>query len=364
VDHGPLSRAGLARLAGVPRATIGTIVQGLLDDGLLEEQRPDRQGRVGKPGRPLWFGTRAGQCVAVGFDDSGVRSAVVNARGDRLAEHVVELRTATASSAELQRATERAVRRVLPEAGNVLGIGLAIPGVCDTETGEVIASGPLPGAVGTGLVSTLHTRTGLPVLVDNDARVLALGEKWFGEARGTTSFASVQTGAGLGVGLVLGGHLYRGEDGKVGELGHTRLVEGGALCRCGLRGCWETVATLRWLRAEAKRRGLRRPDRVTTSGLLTAGDPASMALLADYAANLCAGLATLVNLLGIRRIVLHGDTAEGGEPMRALVEHQLRSQALGYLRDDIAVTLSSLDGDAILLGGVGLVLSETFRLAV
>jgi glucokinase len=109
---------------------------------------------------------------------------------------------------------------------------------------------------------------------------------------------------------------------------------------------------------------MRRPDRLTTAGLLAAADAASMALLADYAANLCAGLATLVNLLGIRRIILHGDAAEGGEPMRALVEQALRDQALGYLRDDVAVTLSSLDGDAMLLGGVGLVLSETFRLAV
>ena len=88
-DHGPLSRADLARLAGVPRATIGTIVQNLLDAGLVEELEPDRDGKVGKPGRPLWFAPRAGLSVAVGFGPDRVRAALVNARGDRLAETAV-----------------------------------------------------------------------------------------------------------------------------------------------------------------------------------------------------------------------------------------------------------------------------------
>jgi hypothetical protein len=66
----------------------------------------------------------------------------------------------------------------------------------------------------------------------------------------------------------------------------------------------------------------------------------------------------------MRRIILHGDVAEGGEPVRELVERALRERVLGYLSDEVAVTLSSLDGDAVLLGGAGLVLSETFRLAV
>jgi predicted NBD/HSP70 family sugar kinase len=364
VDHGALSRADLARLAGVPRATIGTIIQGLLDDGLLEEQAPDRDGRVGKPGRPLWFAERAGLCVAVGFTDDAVRTALVNARGDRLTQHEVALATETAGAAELRRATERAVRHVLPNRGEVLGVGVAVPGVCDTAAGEVVASGPLPGAEGTALARALGRATGVPVLVDNDARVQALGEKWFGDARGTASFASVQTGAGLGVGLVLGGHLYRCEDGRVGELGHTQVVADGQRCRCGLRGCWETIATTGWLRSEARRRRIRGAERMTTPRLVAADGTAAAALLEDYAGNLASGLATLVNLLGTRRVILHGDAAQGGERMRVLVETALRQRTLGYLSDEVAVTLSSLDGDAVLLGGAGLVLSETFRLAV
>jgi len=362
-DHGPLSRADLARLAGVPRATIGAIVQTLLDAGLVEEQAPDRDGRVGKPGRPLWFGPRAGLSVAVGFQADAVRASLVSARGERLAESRVGLTTPTASGRQLLGALTKAVRAVLPEGEEVLGVGVVVPGVCDTATGEVIGSGQIPGAVGTGLATGLATALGLPVLVDNDARAQALGEKWFGDGRGVPSFASVQTGDGLGVGLVLGGHVFRGEDGRVGELGHTAVVPDGDPCRCGLSGCWETVATLRWLRASAAALGLPDPDRTTTASLVALG-AAGEPLLERYADHLALGLANLVNLLGTRRLVLHGDVVGGGEQMRARVETAVRARSLGHLQEDVVVTLSALDADAALLGAAGLVLSETFRLAV
>jgi predicted NBD/HSP70 family sugar kinase len=363
-DHGPLSRADLARLAGVPRATIGAIVQNLLEAGLVEEQEPDRDGRVGKPGRPLWFGPRAGLSVAVAFRADGVRAALVSARGERLVEASVPLATPTASADALVAAVAAAARAVLPEGEAVLGVGVVVPGVCDTTTGEVIGSGQLPGAVGIGLTTGVAALLDLPVLVDNDARTQALGEKWFGDGRGVLSFASVQTGDGLGVGLVLGGHVFRGEDGRVGELGHTAVVPDGEPCRCGLSGCWETVATLRWLRREAATLGLTEAARTTTASLCASDEPAAALLLDRYAQHLALGLANLVNLLGTRRIVLHGDVVGGGERMRAAVEAAVRERSLGYLRDDVVVTLSALDADAALLGAAGLVLSETFRLAV
>jgi predicted NBD/HSP70 family sugar kinase len=362
-DHGPLSRAEVARLAGVPRATIGTIVQNLLDAELLEELEPDRDGRVGKPGRPLWFGPHAGMSVAVGFAADRVRAALVNARGDRLAETSVRLDTPKASAGALARAVVEAAREVLPDTGDVLGVGIVIPGIADTAAGEVIGSGQLPGAVGTELATTVSAELGLPVLLDNDARAQALGEKWFGDARGVPTFASVHTGDGLGVGLVLDGHVYRGGDGRAGELGHTAVVLDGDPCRCGLSGCWETVATLPWLRAQAKALGLPKASRMTTGALVALGAE-GRPLLDRYLDHVAAGLANLVNLLGTTRIVLHGDLVEGGEEVRAAVEAATQARVLGHLRDQVQVAFSALDADAALLGAAGLVLSETFRLAV
>jgi predicted NBD/HSP70 family sugar kinase len=364
-DHGPLSRADLARLAGVPRATIGTIAQGLVDAGLLEESAPAREvGRVGKPGRPLWFRADAGLCAAVAFGDGAVEAALVNARGDVLTRVEVACTTSTASSERLVAAVLAGVRDVLASApAEVLGIGIAVPGVCDPTTGTVVGSGPVPGAQGRAIATALEAAHGLPVLVDNDARAQALGEKWFGDGRGVESFASVQTGTGLGVGLVLGGELYRGADGATGELGHTVVQLDGRRCPCGLTGCWETVATLRWLRAEAKRLRLPGAAALDARRLVALDSPAAKQLLERYADHLSVGLVTLVHLLAPSRLLLHGDVVGGGERLRALVAARLAARTLPHVRDTVEVMLSSLDQDASLLGAAGLVLSERFVLA-
>lgn len=364
-DHGPLSRADLARLAGVPRATIGTIAQGLVDDGLLEQTDPVREaGRVGKPGRPLWFRADAGLCAAVSFSASAVEAALINARGDLLSRVDVSCRTASASPRTLRAAVLAGVGEILDGApAEVLGIGIAVPGVCDPATGTVVGSGPVPGAVGQGLSAGLENAFGLTVLVDNDARAQALGEKWFGDGRGVATFASVQTGSGLGVGLVLDGELYRGADGAVGELGHTVVQLAGETCHCGLTGCWETVATLRWLRREAAAADLPGADSLDAAGLVALGAGPAADLLARYADHLAVGLVTLVHLLGPSRLLLHGDVVGGGEVLRTLVVERLAARSLPHVRESVEVVLSSLDQDAGLLGAAALVLSQRFVLA-
>src|SRR4051794_36274931 len=144
-EHGPRTRADLARLADVPRATIGKITASMIDAGLLVELAPDRsEPRVGKPGRPLWFGPRSGLCVGVAFAADGVRAALVNARGELLRDAVVSVQTATASQRALVTATQQAVEQVSGRLRGLLGIGVAVPGVCDSATGVVIGSGQLP----------------------------------------------------------------------------------------------------------------------------------------------------------------------------------------------------------------------------
>lgn len=367
-DHGPLTRAQLARLASVPRATIGAIVQGLMDDGLLEDYGPVHSpGKVGKPGSPVWFRPDAARCVAIAFDPAGISAALVSARGEVLARGRSELDTYTADAASLAAAATRAASSVMPEAGGILGIGVAIPGVCDTDKGIVLGSTPVPGVTGGGLVKALEAALGGIARVDNDARVQALGEKWFGLGRGRASFASVQTGAGLGVGLVINGVLYRGEDGRTGEIGHTVVDRAGIKCSCGLTGCWETIATLRWLRAQAAQRGLADAGAMTSTKLVAladGGDAGARELLDEYAANLSVGIVNLVHLLGLRCIVLHGDVVGGGEQLLAAIDENVQSRLLGHFKDEVTIELSGLNSDAALLGAAGLVLSETFAIAV
>lgn len=359
-DYGPLSRAQLAKMAGVTRATIGNIVSGLIDSGLIEEGEALGTGKVGKPGRPLWFGPRAGLTGAVSITPGIVDAALVNARGELLEEAREEF-----DGVPLPQSVNEALRRVLPKDGAaLLGIGVAIPGVVDTSTGNILGSGPVPELRGTALVDALSKSFRLPILVDNDSRAQALGEKWFGHGKQIPSFASVQTGHGIGVGLVLGGVVLRGPRGEGGEVGHTTVVLGGEKCRCGLRGCWETIATLGWLRAEAKSLGIKGASTLNANQLASRDDAVSNELLERYADNIAVGLANLTEIFGPGLFILHGDAVGGGERFRAMIESAARGRVLGHMRAGVQVVGSELDQRATLLGAAGLVLSETFQLSV
>jgi predicted NBD/HSP70 family sugar kinase len=210
----------------------------------------------------------------------------------------------------------------------------------------------------------LTSSFGREILVDNDSHALALGEKWFGSGRGVSTFASVQTGTGLGVGLVLEGQIYRGPTGTAGELGHTAVVPRGERCTCGLTGCWETIATIRWLREEAERAQLPRAGRMDAAKLreLAPESRAARRLFEDYADHLAIGLANLAHVLGVTMFILHGDAVGGGEEFRALIEHDVRERTLPSLNEQIRVRLSELDQRAAVLGAAGLVLSSAFDL--
>lgn len=362
-DYGPLTRAELAKMAGVTRATIGNIVAGLLESGLVEEGEPQETGLVGKPGRPLWFGPRAGLTAAVSLEPTSVHAALVNARGEVLDETHLTYGPNPPGD-DIDHAVLDALKKVVPAQRNeILGIGIAVPGVCDTKTGRILGSGQLPALEGTELSEEVTKRFGLRVLIDNDTRAQALGEKWFGAGKQVSSFASIQTGHGIGVGLVLGGVVLRGHRGEAGEAGHTAVVVDGEECVCGLRGCWETIASLRWLRAEAARRKIAGADEIDAATLVAMGDEGS-ALLETYADNLAVGLANLTQLLNPGLFILHGDAVGGGEPFRGLVEQASRERVFGHVQGSLRVVLSELDLQATVLGAAGLVLSETFHLAI
>lgn len=363
-DYGPLTRAELAKMAGVTRATIGNIVAGLIDANLIEEGEPRDTGMAGKPGRPLWFGPRAGLSGAVSIEPGRLAAALVNARGEELAATDAAFDTHAAQD-EIIACVIEALGSVIREAKDeLLGCGIALPGVSDTATGRILGSGPLPELRGTDLVDAVSKKFGVRVLIDNDTRAQALGEKWFGAARQVQSFASIQTGHGIGAALVMNGVVVRGPGGHAGEIGHTTVVVGGERCRCGLRGCWETIAGLRWLRADAGRLSLPGATKMDAAKLvkLAASNDDAKQLLARYADHIAVGLANLMHIASPGLFILHGDAVGGGEGFRELIETATRKHVFRHMADSVSIVLSELDARATLLGAAGLVLSETFNI--
>ncbi|WP_345647776.1 ROK family transcriptional regulator [Streptomyces tremellae] len=363
-DMGPLSRADLAKLIGVTRTTVGSVVQPLIDGGVLVEGEPRPSGAVGgKPARPLWF-SRDGQPIgAVHLMPGRVAAAAVSPVGEVLATAGGTFRADAPDGSAAVDLVVECLRRVLPADGRrALGVGVAVGGMVDTDTGTIVEVSLAPALSGLPLAPLVSRRLGLDVHIDHHPRAQALGDRWFGQARGVRSFASLYLADVLGVGLVLDGAVQRGRAGAGGEIGHSVVeLDGGEVCNCGRRGCWETVATVGWLRGEARRLRLPGAGGLTPGRLAerAADDPAAAELLDRYARNIAVGIVNLQHTLAPGLFLLHGDVVAGGEVLRAAIEAHVAGWVLPQPGGPPEIVLAEDRDHATLLGAAGIVLSQS-----
>jgi len=364
--HGPLARSELARLTGSTRATIGQIVQPLLDEGVLQEQISIASGvRGGKPARPVWFSDDGWLVGAVLLLPGGAQAALVTTSGRIVTVASVKFGARRVRHETIVARLTECLQAVIETAASPLrGIGIAVGGMVDTRTGDVVRVDLTPGLNGLAIGPEITRTTGIPVHVDHQPRAQALGDLLFGAGRGEESFASVYIGEGIGAGLILDGGLHRGARGAGGEIGHTVLDRSGELCTCGLRGCWETLAGTRWVRAEAARRGRAGAATASVARLAAAArdDPDAADLLAGYAANLALGLVNLQHTLGLELFILHGDPVSGGEPLRVEIERQVRARAFAHPGGPARIRFAETDDYATVRGAAAIVLSRSMAL--
>src|SRR4051812_20371223 len=247
---GTATRSDLARGTGLSRSTIATLVADLQARGVVvERDRPTDTGPAAGRGRPaayLALDPSVGTALGLDFDHDRVRVAVADLSSTVLAEEEIGLDIDHNASEALDVSAEL-VERVLREAGvareRVIGVGVGLPSPIDGATGAVGSPTILPSWTGMRPAEELQRRLSLPVEVENDANLGARAEQAFGAGRGVQDFVYVILRAGIGAGLVVGGQLQGGATGFAGEIGHVAVEPAGALCRCGNRGCLETVAS-------------------------------------------------------------------------------------------------------------------------
>jgi predicted NBD/HSP70 family sugar kinase len=367
-DLGPTSRAELARHVGVNRATITGIIQPLIDQGILVEGEPlpSKEGG-GKPARPIWFAEDAAPICAVLLMHDGVHCCLVSLDGTITAEVRAPFPEDAGAVDVLIGIVFDCLGQVLKQAHRPpLGIGVAAGGMIDTDTGTIVAVNLAPLLDGFPLGQALARRFGLPVRVDHHPRALLVGDRWFGIGRGKPNFAVIYTGDVLGGAIFLDGHLYRGPAGAGGELGHTFVQVDGATCRCGRRGCWETIATLGWLRGQASRGGLPEAEAMDARRLagLAADSQAAADLLDRYARHIAIGIANLQQTMAPNFFVLHGDVVGGGATLLEAIAAHMRDLVPSRPGNDIQLVMGDLEDRAALRGAAGLILSELLHFSL
>ncbi|MGG7508200.1 ROK family transcriptional regulator [Plantibacter sp. YIM 135249] len=355
--RGPLTQAELSRHTGLSTATVSNIVKALVSRGLLQTEPTTSSGR-----RALEVSLSADGAVSVGIDfgRSHLRIVITSLDYRVIAEEMVRLPIGHQAHDALQTAAELLARLLVsahvPRSA-VLGVGVGIPGPIDGRTGTVIDGTILPEWVGI-TVDYIQEHLQFPVHIENDANLGALAEITWGPHGGVSNLVFVKIGTGIGCGLILNGTLFKGSLGVSGEIGHIPVHDHGLVCRCGNRGCLETVASTA-IMIELLSRS---PQHITTAGELVeaalSGDTATLRVVHDAGLAVGRSLATIANFVNPEVIVVGGPLAGLGDLLLGPIRDGLLRYAAPIVGANTELRMSAFTDRAEALGAAALGLQE------
>jgi predicted NBD/HSP70 family sugar kinase len=364
------SRADLARLMGMQRSAIGSLVNDLIAEGLVREGATGQAARGRKP--TLLYLDSQGRCV-VAVDIRATRTYLVltDMTGHELSP--VESFPTDRRPAVLVRTLAARVRETLaawPQAGSCQGVGVAVPGMLD-RSGDVVVHAPALGWRDVPLREPLRGALQLPVLMENAAKACALAMLWMSrEAHPPHEQVYVSVSDGVGVGVVVAGEILRGQHNVAGEYGHVPLSLDGPPCACGSRGCWEAyVSNLATISRYVGRPFL--PSRPIPGELasLNVLDVVSRARTGDTKAAdalgltgryLGLGLAMIVNSLDPGRVCIGGEITAAWDLIEPAVRGGLAERVLFAAAADTEIRVVPTDEHPRLRGASALVGAPTY----
>ncbi len=340
--EGAASRATIAKDLGISPASVTTQTSLLIDLGLLQEEQLAPEASETARGRPpilLTVRPEAHLVAGVKLSDRETTAVIYDFAGNQRASISMSTRT-RASASELVEITAKLIEAVCAEAGvelsDLSAACVGVPGFVSGADGLVNWS-PILVERRVHLSALLSDRLSMPVVIDNDANLVALAELWFGVGRQISDFAVVTIEHGVGMGLVLNHKLYSGARGMGMELGHTKVSLDGALCRCGQRGCLEAyVADYALVREAALASHDVDPNAAIQEVLETlhneakSGNMTARSIFERAGQYLAMGMANVVNLFDPQLIILSGDRMQyeflySEEILKDMKRHALNS---------------------------------------
>jgi len=305
--NGALSRATVARLTALSSQTVSNIVEELETAGLLKPE-PTQKGTRGQPAVPYSINPDGGYSIGLQLDHQLLVGVITDLSGTvrSRVEQRVDRPTPEKAMPLLAAMPIELMRDFRFERSRLLGIGMAMPGPFGVEGMTSVGPTALPGWQDFPLADELQRLTGIDVTVENDATAAAIGERLYGVARHLNNFVYLFIGTGLGAGLFLDGHLYKGSRHNAGEIGHMIVRPDGLECGCGKRGCLERYVSLR---AAYESLDLPDPDHASPElleELLARGDGRVEAWIATAAAPLRQAINVLELTLDPETVVLGG----------------------------------------------------------
>ena len=359
-EHECISRAEIARITSLTRTTVSDIVADFLAGGLVSEIGVG-ESMGGKS--PILLSLVEDSRYLIGLDlaHNLFRGAIVNLRGK--IRELVTLPVNSRNGDEALGLVYEILDKLIKVATvPLVGIGIGTPGLVNINEGVVVNAVNLDWK-DLPLARLIQSRYRLPVSILNDSQAAAMGEYTYGQGHTSESnLIVINARHGIGAGIVIQGKLFHGDGGGAGEIGHVVMVpEGGLLCRCGNRGCLETVASAQALVKQAQNiaaqtdktnlpRSIQEINLETIEQAFIAGDPDIRQAVMETGRYLGKAISNLVGTLNIQNIVLTGDMIRFGDPWLEAIREMTTVTTLTRLAQETQIEIGQLGENSILLG--------------
>ncbi len=373
----PTSRAEIGEHTLLSRSTVSAIIAVLLEEGVVsydDGEAPVAAGR-GRPRTMLRMNPNAAYVVGAKLAMHQVSITVTNLRADPLSSLVLPIRTWRLGAEVIADLLEDGIRAAVAKAGitmaELAGIGVGLPGFIDATAGISYWSpilGPEPKPI--PFAAMLAGRLNVPTVIENDANLITLAERWFGHGQDIDNFVVVTVEAGIGMGLFINGDLYRGHHNIGTEFGHSKVDRQGPLCRCGQSGCIEAfTADYALLREARKIIDLPPTDDERASDaavqeitrLARAGHAGLKEIFEQAGATLGLGIANLINIIDPGRVIISGAGMRAADLLEPSLVAAVSANSLKALSGRCQIIFHDWTDEVWARGAASLVLQGLYR---
>jgi N-acetylglucosamine repressor len=360
---GSISRAELARRSQLSAPTVSTIIDQLLRRGIVVETAT-APSSGGRPPVLLSIDPKAGYVVGIKLRGDGLTTVVCDLDAEIVSsveQYLPLVGDPVAAIEAIERETRRALRKSKVAPSKVLGVGVGLSGVIDTNLGVCKFSHLLQWD-DVALAQPLRDRLGLPVWVENDVNALAVAEKWAGDALVASDFLTLTVGRGIGLAIVVNRSLYRGAHGASGEFGHMIVEPGGPRCECGRFGCLEAMVGEGAIRRRVGERKGHDVSRDELQMLIEMEDAAALEVVDSAGRKLGLAVANVVTLLNPELLIVCGEGTSLGAAFLDPIVAAVHDQTFADLGRDVDIKIQTWGDEAWAVGAATLVLRELFNL--
>lgn len=354
----PVSQQDLIETTGLSRSTVASVLAELQAEHRVVTVPGAAPGGRGRPPKLLTLAAGTGVVAALDLGHAHLALALADLAGTVLLERRIPMDVDSSAEAAVAAATalldqllgELAVDH--PDAGRPKAIVIGVPGPVQEVTGKLLSGTILPGWVGSHPAEDFTAALGRPVLLENDANLGAVGEHVYGRGRGVRNLLYVKVSTGIGAGMILHGTLYRGSRGTAGEIGHVQVREDGLLCRCGSRGCLETISSTEAALALLRQAHGRHLTLEDVLRIVDDGDPGAVRLITDMGTAIGRVIGAVSANLDPELVVIGGPLARAGGPLLDGITAAVRRYTQPYVAVHLTVAAGELGSRAALLGAV------------